>query len=37
MALEVEYVPSGEGKRKAHICVIETYGKGKVEKTTFEY
>jgi hypothetical protein len=37
MAVEGEYVPSGEGKRKARICVIETYGKAKVERTAFEY
>jgi len=37
MAVEGGYVPSGEGKRKARFCLIETYGKAKVEKTTFEY
>jgi hypothetical protein len=37
MAVEGKYVPSGEGKRKAPICVIEPYGKAKVERTTFEY
>jgi hypothetical protein len=36
MAVEGEYVPSGEGKRKTPICVIEAYGKAKVERTTSE-
>jgi hypothetical protein len=37
MAVEGKYVPSGEGNRKARICVIEKCGKAKVEKTSFEY
>jgi len=37
MAVEGEYVLTGEGERKASICVIETYGKARAEKTTFEY
>jgi len=37
MAVEEECVPSGQGNRKARICVIEKCGKAKVEKTTLEY
>jgi hypothetical protein len=36
MAVEGEYVPSGERKRKSPIYLIETYGIAKVERTTFE-
>jgi hypothetical protein len=36
-AEELKYVPSGEGKRKTPICLTETFGKVKVERTTFEY